>query len=287
MKKLSTVHFTPSGSPKSTLSSIDDKLIDRNVDDSPFDEPPLPEARFDTSENCRLNGYSLYGVVVENHNKSNLHTMSEKLESIASSICSSYRFDDDDGSSVTFESRDENLDASSLFSSILIGDDESFNAISFRRNRSCPCEYHVCDGGGRDFNALCGFPMSSFQSKPLSKPKVWKGYTCFRGACPVASMATLSCEEDKFENWHCQRTDVDLQPCNDTLPSDGSSISALVEDAARAQYFFRTESVQEHLEFVKVFAHHFLKKKIFVQDPDFSISNDNVDDFDSIVCSLT
>jgi hypothetical protein len=226
---------------------------------------PSPSAK-----KYRLDGYSFYqsstqtenGYIVENHS----NTLSKKLDPRTSSICGSYRSDDDDGSnsSAVCGSRDEHSGVSSFLSDCQITDKESVE----------------------NFDSFCGLPMSNFRSKPLRpKPIVWKGYTCFRDTCLDASAAAaVSCDG------YWERTEVHTKPCHDGSSVDTTITSVVsMEDATHADDFFQSKSLQECLEFLKISAHHFLKRRMFVEDPDFYISNDDIikDDFDSITYSST
>lgn len=265
--------ITSPESPRSTRDAfIDGIQVDESLDDDlpfdelPFDEPPSLVKQISPSRKYKLDGHSFYqsssttqtenGYIVEHHS----NTLSKKLDPRTSSICGSYRSDDDD---------DGNSSAvSSFVSDYQITDKESVQ---------------------NNFDSICGLPMSSYRSKPLrpKHPIVWKGYTCFRDTCLDAS-AVAAVSYDGY--W--ERAEADRKPCRDAS-SVGTTLTGAVtmEDAAHADDFFLSKSLQECLEFLQISAYHFLKERIFVEDPDFYISNDDYtidDEFDSITyCSTS
>lgn len=272
MTKQTNATITSPESPRSTRDAfIDGIQVDERVDDDspfdelPFDEPPRLVMRISPSKKYKMEVHSFdqssttqteNGYIVENHST----TLSKKLDPETSSICGSYRSDDDD---------DGNSSAVSSFVSAY----QTTEKESAQNN----------------FDSFCGLPMSSYRSKPLrpKHPIVWKGYTCFRDTCLDASAAAaVSCDG------YWERAEAARKPCNDAS-SVGTTITSAItmEDAAHADDFFQSKSLQEYLEFLKISAHHFLKERIFVEDPDFYISNDDYtidDEFDSITyCSTS
>ena len=277
--------FVYSESPRSTRDPfLGDFLVDRDAHDSPFDEPPLLAMRFNPSTAYKLDSVSTNtdnDCIVEGGLKAVSNALSQELNRKISSACS--LLDSEDSSSAFYGSHDEHSDASSFFSEYQNA--EKYNSHR-RKNKWDLCDNRTCG----DLKTFCGLPTSSFRSKPLPKPVVWEGYTCFNGACLNSSKARVfPCEEKKLggfsicENELCRKPEVHTKYCCDALPSDASSDEVKMQGGTDVHYFFDGESLQEHIRFVKMTAHHFLKKRMFFDDPNYSGSKDDyLDDLDSI-----
>jgi hypothetical protein len=290
MRNQTNTTVATSESPTSIRDAFfGDEVMDEKTDDSPFDEPPHSPSTI-----YRLDGHSFYqsptrienGCIVENPSKSILSaTISEKLDPRTTSGNTSCEFDDEYEESITgSQSCGEHSDVSSFVSSCQLPGDE-FNSRT----------YHVFGAMVLQFNKLFGLPISSFRSKPLPKPIVWRGYTCFRGnRHDVSGTTTLPCGEEKSgdisfrKSGDQQPNDINAKPfhCNSHI-DDATSTSGSTYDDTNAHDYVAATSLQEYLEFMKVSVHHFLKRMIFVEDSDYNISNHGANDFDSIADSLT
>jgi len=294
--------FAPSESLKSTRDGfIDDMTVDWYIDNFPFDEPPNLGTRSRPIINYKLDSYSFYhslsptenSCINENYPTRITNTISKKLDS-RMSLAYDFRciYEDNDNNSICGSS-DGHSDVSLFLSAHQIVDKDSVNDFYSRRSKCGPCECYDCGTMVGNFNSLCELPMLNFRSKPLPKPVIWKGYTCFRGKCPDSSAAAGLCHENKFgevsvcQSGYWQDADIHSKFCQDAMLTDPKYTCVALEDSTYTSDVFQGKSIQDYVEYAKTSTHQFLKRLIFVEDTDFYISNDNVEDFDSITCSST
>ena len=297
MRNHTNITFTPCPSSASTCNTDEEDILIRyDIDDSPFDEPPLSKrCSFSeimdgaTQDKYRLDGYPFFqssiqaqdGHTDEYNSKMIVNAVQKRLDTRKSSMCSSRIFDGDDGSSVC-GSRSEYSDDSSFMGTLVI--EKESNEEFDKRNR---CNLGGCCTMVGDFNTFLCLPISSFRSKPLPKPVIWKEYTCLQSACVDAS-AAIPCEDNLEDISFCKRgsrekTRVQTEPCHEVLSLDNSTI--IMQDASNANYCFKVESLQRYLEFAKTSVDHFLKRRIFVDDPEINTSKEDVNDYDSMADS--
>ena len=240
-----------------------------------------------TQDKYRLDGCSFYqssiqaplGPIDEYKSKVMANTVPKRIDARTSSMISligSRRFEHDDGSSVCEESRSEYSDVSSFIGTHL---GKTSIGESDQRNRRELGESSVCCTMVGDFNTFFCLPISSFRSKPLPKPIIWKDYTCLQAAWIDA------CEANFVDISFCKsgsrgKTLVQTEPCHEVLSVDASTV-IVQDDATNINNFFRVESWQEYIELAKMAARHFLKRRIFVDDSEINTSKDDVDDYDS------
>ena len=301
--------FGPSESPTSIRDGfVHDEIMgahrnrnsNSNIDhdnDAPFDEPPQCGINMRLSATTssspsrnykyRLDGCSFYqSSAAAQTTKMISETLDPRASSSSSCSSTCHSSDFDDGHSpvyYTYGYHDEQSEIWSLLATdssqpATHNDSVSDDASSHESaSRSDPCaECHDCGAIAMtgDLNALMGVSNSSFRSKPLPKPIVWKEYTCFRmGACPDAPEA--GCCQQEAHTRTAQSTDA------------SSRSEAMVEevDPFRGCH----PSLQEVLQDAKTSAQHFLKQRIFVDDSDCSVSDNDSDgdDLDSITCTST
>ncbi len=284
-----THEFT--GSPTSIRDAFNDDIrMVRMYDDSPFDEPPHSGVRYVRKSKYSLDGYSFYqsssklknGYVV---NDGPMYISQSLTKNSVPSDPTMHGYDTDDEEDD--DTNTEYSDGSSFLSSYQMRDNEKDNEYS---------ECHNFDAIALNLQTFLGLEVSSFRSKPLPKPVVWKGYTCFRGKWPYQStadtvisprkrdapeIASLCCTDE------CgKKANNNKNACEGVSP-EGNQVetsSAATETGIDAQphVFFDAKAPQEYLECATTSAHELLKSWIFTEDPDECNSKGEGDDSDSI-----
>mmetsp|Transcript_16936 Transcript_16936/g.34958 ORF Transcript_16936/g.34958 Transcript_16936/m.34958 type:complete len:290 (+) Transcript_16936:99-968(+) len=284
MKQQSNRPYNPSGSPTSIRDVFADGIRRvRTNDDAPFDEPRTSEMRNDAPAKYSLDGYSFYqssskmndGYADDNGPR----YISPMLPKNSDPVVHDYDSDDEGGN----DTCTEDSDGSSFLSSYQGRDNDEDNELG---------ECHDCDASAMVSNlkSFCGLETSSFRSKPLPKPVVWKGYTCFRGKWPYVPTANTNSSRNEytFEDFSLC-TDTSWRPrdsrksCEDIVPVDTpSEVSSAATETDSHTHELYAKAPQEYLDCAQTSAHELLKSWIFTEDPDASNSNDNEDDSDSI-----
>ena len=264
---------SPSPGPTRNLF-FNDMLILHDVDDSPFDEPPVSGIKFNHFTKYTLDGYSFYqpttqtqnGHVIEYNSRFISKTLSQKIDPRTSSQCDISLRTDNNGDSTACESRNE---YSSLISTHQNEDNGSVNKLK-KIKRCGLVQCHVCGEAIESLRTCFGFSMSNFRSKPLPKPIVWKDYTCLKGTY-LDSAGTSSCRDNCIDVSLCktklsEMPGVQNPPCHKASNSDSTSFTGVIQDTKESL----VRPVQAYLESFKVSA-----------DPESKTSNNAVEDCES------
>lgn len=269
-------------SPIAVREGIDDiedntMMMGGEVDASPFDEPPLSDADPSTSDMYRMDAISFYrsfyssstGQIDKLNLSSTDASTPKRVGAKFFALCPSDMFAADD-SSTGQESRTERSEVSSLINPKIV-DKDSMKDTDERDRFVFGKSKAFCTTVG-DFNEFFCLSPSSYTSKPLPKPVIWKGYTSLKGAC-------LEAFEDNVVKAPFCKTDSNEQ---NELQSLGTASSTVEVQDASEQSFFEAQSIQDYLDLCKITAHHFLKSRIFVDDPEIKTSKDTRSDCDSV-----
>lgn len=273
--------ITPS--PISVGAGIDDiedniMTMGGEVDGSPFDEPPLSDADPSTSDMYRMDAISFYrsfyrsstGQIDKLNSSSSDTSAPKRVGAKFFARCPSDMFAADD-SSTGQESRIECSEVSSLVNHKTV-DKDSMKDTDGRDRFMFGKSNAFCTTVG-DFNEFFCQPPSSYTSKPIPKPVIWKGYTSLKGAC-------LEAFEDNVAEAPFCKTDSHEQNEVQSLGTTSSTVE--VQEVTSEQSFFEAQSIQDYLDLCKITAHHFLKSRIFVDDPEIRTSKDTRSDCDSV-----
>jgi len=271
-----------SGSPTSIRDAFSDDIrMVRMYDDSPFDEPPHSGIRYSRKSKYSLDGYSFYQ---SSSKLKNCYVVNDGPRYISQSLTKN---SDPDPTMHGYDTDDEeDNDTNTEYS-----DGSSFLSSYQMRDNEEDIEYGEChnfDAIALNLQTFCGLEVSSFRSKPLPKPVVWKGYTCFRGKWPYQSTAdtVISPRNNDASEYASLCESKTNNACQDVSSegNQGETSSAATETGidAQPQDFFNASAPQEYLECATTSAHELLKSWIFAEDPDECNSKGEGDESDSI-----
>ena len=265
-----------SGSPTSIREHFTEEIkMARPMEESPFDEPPHKSSH---RRKYSLDGYTFYqsseqiedGYMMEDRP---LYSISQDLSSIKSAQPATMMMHNHYYNDVTSGSENSTI-SSYLYNNTFPDSDTESESEASQLMGHC----HDCDTLVATVQALCGVPIHRSHSK-TAQPIVWEEYTCLKGLDPEPNHEDGPNNNDRsFAIRNSRHGAVSVQSeltFDQSLPKPSQKKISKQNDSI--------DVVHDYLEYAKTSAQDFLKKSIFVDDPQtFEGKDSMIEDTDSM-----